>query len=271
MKKVLIGVGVVVLVVAGALAYLAGNLDDLVKQAVEDIGSDATGAEVSVSEVEISLTGGTARLGGFRVGNPAGFDSDYAFNLGGVAVTLNTDEISKELIHVTRIDIDAPQLIYEVDGSASNVSSIQKNVESYAQRYGGGSSPDSSSGEDGPKLIIDDVYIRDAEVSVAASFLKGQSVGTSLPDIHLEDIGKDGGGATPAEVTERIISAITAQMNASVSALDIDGLVTTINDSAAKALEGGQDAAAGMADEATKAVEDATKGIGESINNLLGN
>ncbi len=277
MKKVLIGVGVVAVVVIGAVAFLVGNLDSIIKDTVERVGSNATGAKVSLSGVEFSISDGRGALKGLTVGNPSGFKTDYAFDLGGVSVTVNTDQISGELVHIREITIDGPKLIYEVSGDSSNISTIQQNVDAYAAKFSGdGSSGASeSSGGKGPQLIIDDVYIRDGNVNVSAPFLAGKSVGTALPDIHLEDIGKDangtGGGASPAEVADRIITALTSQITASVSKLDIDGLLKTVNENALKSLQGASGQAEGMADEAGKAVEGAAEGIGDSINDLMGN
>jgi len=53
------GLVVVVLVVVGAAVFfLYSNLDSLVKTAVEDVGTQATGAKVSLANVELSPTDG---------------------------------------------------------------------------------------------------------------------------------------------------------------------------------------------------------------------
>lgn len=83
MKKVaIIGAGIVVVIVIGAV-FLLSNLDSIIKAAVEEVGSEATQAKVSLNEVEIS-TEGKGALRGFSVGNPAGFETDSAFKLGEV-------------------------------------------------------------------------------------------------------------------------------------------------------------------------------------------
>lgn len=272
MKKLLIGVGVAVVIVIGAVAFLVGNLDDLIKEAVEEVGSEATGAEVSLADVEISLTDGAGALSGLRVGNPAGFKTDYAFDLGGISLTIDPNTVTSDPVVIKEIVIDGPKLIYELAGTNSNIDAIQQNVDAFAKGLGaGGSSSSSSSESEGPKLVIEDLYVRGGEVSVSAGFLDGQALGTGLPDIHLEDIGKDDGGASPAEVASEVISSITSGITGAVSGLNLEGMMEDVSGAAKAAADEATKAAEDAAGEASKAVEDATQGIGDSINNLLGN
>lgn len=268
MKKILIGAGVVVVVVIGAVAFLAGNLDSIVKKAVEEVGTRATGATVSLADVELSLTDGSGALKGLRVGNPTGFKTDYAFDLGGVSVKVDPNTVTSDPVVITEIVVDGPKLIYELAGTNSNIDAIQENVDAFARTAGGGSG--GSSGGEGPKLVIEDLYIRGGEVDVSAGFLEGKSVGASLPDIHLEDIGKDSGGATPAEVADRVITALTEGISGAVAGLDLEGMMENVGGAAKAAADEASKAAEGAAGEASKAVEGATEGIGDSINNLLG-
>jgi len=71
MKKILI-IGVILIVaVVGVGAYvLLSSIDSVVKAAVEEIGSDATGTKVSLNEVEISPISGFGALRGFRMTIP---------------------------------------------------------------------------------------------------------------------------------------------------------------------------------------------------------
>ena len=269
MKKILIGLGVVVVIVIGAVAYLASNLDGIIKAAVEEVGTKATGATVSLADVELSLTNGSGALKGLRVGNPSGFNSDYAFDLGGVSVKVDPDTVTSDPVVITEIVIDGPKLIYELAGTNSNIDAIQENVDAFARATGGGSGGSSGGGE-GPKLVIEDLYIRGGEVSVSAGFLEGKALGTALPDIHLKDIGKDSGGASPAEVAEQVISSLTDGISSAVSGLDLEGMMEDVGGAAKAAADEATKAAEGAAGEASKAVEGVTEGIGSSINNLLG-
>ncbi|TNE36601.1 MAG: hypothetical protein EP347_10695, partial [Alphaproteobacteria bacterium] len=80
-KKIAIGVGVFVVLIAAGVFFLTSNLDGLVKNLVEKYGSEATGTKVALGSVAIDLTGGAVTLGELSVANPAGFESSHAFKM----------------------------------------------------------------------------------------------------------------------------------------------------------------------------------------------
>ena len=86
MKKILIGVVVVLVIVGGGVAYVFLNAGDIVKQIVEEVGSDATKATVTLDKVDLSIQSGEAALNGFNMGNPQGFKSPKAMSFGIVSV-----------------------------------------------------------------------------------------------------------------------------------------------------------------------------------------
>ena len=79
-------VGLLVVLVAGVVAYVLSNLDSLVKEAVETHGSAVTQAKVTLNEVKIEATSGAGALRGLTVGNPAGFKTSSAFELGQISI-----------------------------------------------------------------------------------------------------------------------------------------------------------------------------------------
>ncbi len=278
MKKVLIGFGVVLLLVVGAGVYLYSNIGDIIKAAVEKYGTEATQATVSLSGVDLDVTSGKAGLNGFVVGNPTGFETPSAFELGAIAVQIDPSSLDTDTIVVKSVDINNPKVTYELGGGGSNIDAIQSNVEAYAKRFGGGGSGSSSSGGEEKKLVIERLTISGGEVNVAASFLGGKPLGTSLPQITLTDIGKDSGGASPAEVIQQVISSMTSGIGTAVGGLNLDGLAKEAEAQAKKALEGVTSGAADAVKSATEgtgavgdAASDAVKGAGEQLKNLLGN
>jgi len=88
-----------------------------------------------------------------------------------------------------------------------------------------------------------------------------------LPTITLTDIGKDSGGATPAEVIQKVIDSMTTGITSSIDTLDLDGLAKGATDQAKKALEGVTSGAGAVGDAASGTVDDATK----KIKGLFGN
>lgn len=247
MKKVLIGVVVVIVLIAAGIYWFASNLDSFVKTAVEEYGSKATKTKVTLDSVKLSLTEGKGRLTGLTMGNPEGFKSDSAMTLGEISVALDTASLGSDIIVIKEIDVGAPKVTYEIRQGGSNFDVIRKNVDAYA-----GSSGGSGSSEGGKKLVIENLYIRDGKVNVSAAALAGKSVGAPLPTIHLKDIGKDSGGATPAEVADKVIKAISSGATKAVGTLDLDKLM------------------GGATGAAKDVIDKGKEGVGGTLNKLLG-
>jgi len=266
-KGLLIGggvVGAVVAIVIAVFVFVLGNLDTLVKEAVEKVGSQATQARVTLDKVDISLKSGSGALNGLKVGNPKGFQTPSAFELGRISVTLDTAKTGADIVVIKEIVILKPQVTYELAGTASNVDAIKRNVDAYARQFSSsGAKSDTKKSGEGPKLIIDDLYIKDGQIGVSAGFLKGKSLSTPLPDVHLKDIGKKEKGADPAVVAQKVIDSMTQGATSAVGALGLDKMMDTATKAAGDAAKALQ-SSAGSATEATKsAVEGVGKTLGE--------
>lgn len=217
-KKIAIGIAVLLVIVAGGAYYLLSNLDGLIKSAMEKYGTEATQAEVKVGGVKIGLRDGSGQITNVTIANPKGFSSPEAFTLGEVKLVIDPASVTKDVIHIKEVLIDKPLVTYEPNmAGGGNLQTIQKNVAAYAGKMGGGSGAPapaaSSGGKAEKKLIIDRVTIQGGRVSVKHQALaqSNQNVYTDLPAINLRDIGKAKGGATPAEVSNEIIGAISQQ------------------------------------------------------------
>ena len=269
-RGLIIGGGFGLAAIIGIFVFLLSNLDSLVKEAVEKIGSEATQAKVTLSSVEISLKSGSGALKGLKVGNPKGFNTPSAFELGGISVKLDTGSIGQDPIVIKEIVISKPQVTYELAGTNSNIDAIQKNVDAYAKKFSSGGEAKKDSGE-GPKIVIENLYIRDGQISVSAAFLKGKALSTPLPNVHLKDIGKEEKGASPAEIAKKIIGSMTKGAGSAIGALNLDKMMegaTKAAGEAAKAVtEGASKAVEGVSETVGKGVEDA----GKSLKKLFGN
>ncbi|MBO6520105.1 MAG: hypothetical protein JJ900_04350 [Rhodospirillales bacterium] len=267
MKKVFIGVGVVVVLLVAGGIYLYSNLGGIIKSAIETYGSEATKAEVTLNSVDLDAGSGKAALNALSVGNPSGFKTKRAFELGSVAVQLDTSTLNSDPIVINSVMIDGPKITYELANGGSNVDAIKRNVDEYAKQFGGGGSSASSSEGEGPKIIIEKLTITGGEVKVSASFLDGKEMGSSLPTLTLTDIGKDDGGASPAEVIKQVIDKMTAGVGNAVSGLNLDDLAKGVGEGAKKLMEGAGEGASGAMEGASGAMDDA----GKKLKGLLGN
>lgn len=224
MKKLVMFLLVVFVIVGGAAALVIYGADSAIKEAVTHYGSKTLGTQVSLDDASISFKEGTAEMKGLRVRNPEGYQTDYAFELGGVRVVLNVQSILSDKIIIEEVRITAPEITYEISEDGSNLSKLQKNAQS-GSTGGKGDSEDASSAEDKgseKKLVIKELYIENAKVT-AATGITGEMIRkeATIPMIHLSDIGEKSDGATVAEVLDIVLDEIATQsMKAHEGSLD---------------------------------------------------
>jgi len=272
-----IAVGVVVLIAVAVLIFVWSSLNDIVKAAVEQVGTEVTGTEVRLEEVDISPESGKGSLRGFQVINPSGFSRDDAFAFDEVSVTVDVSTIFSDPVVVKEVVIDGPRITYELADKGANLDTIQGNVEKNtggAGGSGGGSSGGSAGESDTPNIIIENLYFRNGEVSVAASKFIDRKLTTPLPDLHLKDLGKQEGGADPAAIAAETMDELYKSTLSAIRSANIDldglrrGLEEGLQDAGRMAEEGAKDAMEGAgraADEAGKAADEAGKGIEKGL------
>ncbi len=246
MRKILIGVAVLIVVIAGAVYFLWSNLDSLVKTAIEEVGTKVAGVTVKVDTVHISLTKGTGTISGLTVANPPGFKAPAAISLGSVSVAIDTGSVTGNPVVIKTVTVAAPAVTYELGQNGSNIAVIQHNVQSFAAKKGNGGGKTTTAGGSanagsGKKLVIDRLVMTGGKVTLATP-VPGAKASVDLPPIRLSNIGRAGGGATPAVVAETILQALsTSAVNASANlgvGKVLDNLKTTSPSSAVNAIKG---------------------------------
>jgi hypothetical protein len=226
MKRMLrIGAALLVasVVVGGFLLY--SSLDAIVKAAIEKIGSDVTGTEVRVTDVDISPATGEGALRGFRVTNPEGFEDEQAFEFDEITMKIDLATLASDPVVIEEIVVQSPRIRYELGGKGTNVGAIQKNVEGYTE----GSEP-----AGGPSFIIKHLYFRDGQINVAGASLLKKGVGSPLPDLHMTDIGTEEGGVTPAVLTKKVTAALGRKVVTAVGKIDLGELESDTKEAAKK-------------------------------------
>jgi len=283
LKKLAIGLGVLIVVIAVGIYYLSQNAGSLVAGVIKEEGSRVTQVPVNVGAVDLSLTDLKAGLRGLTVGNPAGFKTDRAISLGEISVKIAKDW-SMDVIVIDEVMINAPEITYEIGSSGSNIAAIQKNVEDSLKAMGGsdggkaaGTAEKAPADEEkaGPKIVINNLYVKNGKVNVSASLLQGKSLPVPLPDIHLKDIGKDkkgdSSGASPAEVAKQIMTAISSKASGAASSLDLSSLgLSDISGKAADVGAAAKEAAEGALKGAGDKLGGAGEGIGGAVKGLFG-
>lgn len=257
-RKILIGVAALIVIVAIAVFVLFSNLEGIIKTAIEDNGSDVTQSTVSLDAVELNITSGSGGLKGLVVGNPAGFEQSSIFELGVISMKVDIAKSDKQLIIINEILIDQPVITYELSETTNNVDVLRKNVDDYLTKKGlKGGNKAKKDGDEGPKIIIENLYIKNGKLKVFSPILGGKELGGNLPNIHMKDIGKKDGGASPEVVAAEIIDKLTASAMNVVTDLGIGKTLGELTDGLGKL--GGK-----ASDDAGKALDkagDAVKSI----------
>lgn len=233
MRKLLWAFGALfALSAAGALA-LAVYLGPVVKKAVEVLGPQVAGVPVRLGSFTVSPLTGRMRLKGLVVGNPPGFKTPSALEVGEVRVSVRLRTLLSDTVVVKEVYIGGASATYETGPGGSNVAVIQRKVDSLA---GAGAGPEKSkAGGAGKKLRIEEFRFTGGKVRLSAKLLGGNAIGLPMPEIRLKDIG-GAKGTTPAKAAAEIAAAVATDI--SKAALSLGNHLGPAVDTATKALSG---------------------------------
>jgi hypothetical protein len=246
MKKLLIrlAIALVVILVLAVLA-LSLFLDGAVRRGVETVGPALTKVEVKLKSVSLSLLSGSGKLNGLFIGNPEGFKTPSAIQVGQASLALQLGSLLSDKVVIRSIRLEAPEITYETDFKGNNLGKILANLQAATGGSSSTSAPAKSSGAE-KKLEVDDFLISGGKIHVSVTALGGRSATVPLPEIHFTDLGKGPDGITAAELARKVLAEIERD---SVQAAS--GAVADLSKQAA-----------GMPKTATGTVEKVTKGIG---------
>ena len=218
MKKIILWLFVIV-VVLGLVGVIAVglSLDKIVKAGIETAGPKITQTTLTVSSVNLSILSGSAGINGFVLGNPDGFKTASAISVGKAAVSIVPKSILSDKVVVHSVEVRDAEITFEGNPfGANNLSKIMDNVNSLA---GGsreaGAKPGATPAEKkaAKKLQVDDFLISGAKVHASLNGIPGvgaQEITVPIPDIHFSNLGTGPDGITAAELTQKVLSEISA-------------------------------------------------------------
>lgn len=230
----------VLLIVGLVVAFM--SLDRIVHKGVEKVGPAVTKVEVKLKDVDLSPFSGSGQLQGFVVGNPPGYKTPAAIQVGSVAVKVEPRSVLGDKVIIRSIKMEAPEITFEGDLKGNNLSKILENVQGTEEK------PPASEEEKKAttrKLQVDDFLLTGAKVHVHSSLLQGKAATVSIPDIHLTNLGQGPEGITPAELTKRILREV------------LDGTLKNVGGELTK------EVTSGLKNLGTNAMEKATKNLGD--------
>ena len=214
MKKILIGIVGLVIVASLAFLVLVGNLDKILKGALESVGSELLGVPVTVSTVELDLKSGTGQISGFTIANPPGYTAKNAFQMNMIRLQIDIGSLGKQPIVISELNILSPKVELEAreDGS-SNLQTLLNNIEknsAQADKKAAEQQPETDGVKKGEPVRMSFNKLSITGVTVSAIVPSQEPEQIVIPDIFMENVGGTS-GLTPSEVGSLIIGDIIGQ------------------------------------------------------------
>jgi len=224
MKKVVIGLIVVVLILGVAVWQLYANLDQIVASVIEDAGSEVTATAVDVNGVQLKLLDGQATVSGLSVANPAGFSQPDIFKLDKIAVSIDVESLKGSPIIVKELVIRQPQVFLEINkNGVSNLSVLKRNVAAYTSGAGRAAGSDAPA-QQAVKLIIRKLRFEGGRLRAVNALIPDRKIDTALPAFQLENIGSAGNGATGAQIAREVVNGLIGQATAAAARAGVEKL-----------------------------------------------
>ncbi len=255
MKKVLLGLVVLVLlVVGGGVYFILTNLDAIVERAIETAGSKAAGTAVGVDSVDVDLFCGRATVRGFTLANPPGFSAAPMLSFDELAIAIDTASVSQQGMNILSITASNPHLLYETRDGASNLDAVRQQLASDAEEP----APETT----GPDFNVDigSIVIEDIGATVSSDLMP-KTVEVDLGDIRLQNLS-----GTPDEIAQQVFRPLLTQLAASAARIAL----TLIPEDMRAAGAAVRDAAGARLEQAEDVVGEAAQGVRNRIGNLLG-
>ena len=248
MKKLTIRIaGAVVLLLILGVVILFFSLNSIVKKGFNTFAPKLTQVDTRLKAANISPLSGSGELTGLFIGNPQGFKTPFAIQVGDMKMGLKVSSLLSDTIVINEVTVKAPEITYETSLNGSNLSKILDNLNA---AVGGGEKTEKTEKQPGKKFAIKDVLVEGGKIHLNVGITQstgGVGATVPLPTVHLQNIGTPEKGVTAAEMSAVILKSLLAEAvkasGESVSALGKDakdigkGAAEKVGD-AAKGLKG---------------------------------
>lgn len=224
-------------VVAGLIAYVLGNVNQIVKDSIETVGPQITQTHVGIRDVDIKLLKGKGQLSHFVVGNPADFSSDYLLKWDSIDLELDTKTIRSDVVVIKNIAVKGMAINVEQNGLSTNIQTLMKNVRgksdsvasnrSKAGKKKGDKNTKTSPSDkqvaetegkakgDSVKLALEQMHFSASTIELTSEW---GAYTLSLPGFELSGLGTRENGLTPKELGRAILKPLLRQVEKEVAA-----------------------------------------------------
>lgn len=206
MKKLLIAFILVILALGGAAYYFLGNINAIVKEQVEQHGSNALQTTVKVSSVNIKLLDGFGEITGFSIANPKGYSAETAIGFDTVRLDIGTENITEMPIIIEEILIDSVSTLYELNAQGKgNLNALLDQIKSQSktQKTDANEAAEKSSGQSDTRLVVKKLVVKDTRLVLDLTALGQERYDETLPTFEIQNVGGTN-GLPPEELGQAI-------------------------------------------------------------------
>ena len=244
MKKILIGLAVVIAIIAVVMTMFVGKLDGLIADAIETEGTAAIGTSVTVDSVETKLADGIAIIKRLAIANPDGYKADKA-----LIIETFSAKVDYQTQTIEDILINKPVINAELTGTKSNFDALLEGMpegETEAVTEGDADASD----EEELVLTINALQLRQATVNVDSDKL-GQT------SFVMADFVMNNLSGTVDEISDQVTTQLVNHITNEIKNFAEAQIAILLKSAAAEKAE-------------EKLNEEATKIINEKLGDKLG-
>jgi hypothetical protein len=216
MKKIFIRISVVIVaLVLLALVVVFFSLNSIVKKGVETVGPMLTKVDVKLSSADISPFSGSGSLSKFFVGNPDGYKTPSAIQVGSVKVGVGVGSVFSDTIVINEVSLKDAEITLEGSLSGNNLTQILDNLKGSGNAETKATAETPASGgakKTAKKFILKDFVIEGAKLNLSLTLpvVGGKSLTVPLPPVHVQNIGVAENGVTADQLAEAIMKPLLA-------------------------------------------------------------
>jgi hypothetical protein len=217
MKKIIvrIGIGIAVLLIIG-LVVVFFSLNSIVKKGVETVGPMITKVDVKLGAAAISPFSGSGILTKLFVGNPEGYKTKSAIEVGEIKAGVGVGSLTSDTIVVNEVSLKEALITMEGSLTENNLTKILDNVNgsSTATPKPKGEPPQPGTSKSSKKFIVKDLLIEGAKVNLNLNIplMGNESMTVPVPTIHLQNIGVAEGGVTAEQLVQQVMKPLMASV-----------------------------------------------------------
>jgi hypothetical protein len=193
---------VVVLLVALAVFGVFMYLDRIVRSTIEKQASSSLNLPTTLDGASLGLLGGKVNLSQLDIGSPKGFAATHMFELGGLGVSVDYGQLTKEPVRVKQIVITKPKFVLEQADGKMNFKAVMDSL------------PATDPNAKVVKVVIDELIVNDAVVDVRLGKLPGlgdmKPITVNVPSVTLKNIGNADGNGNGAAIKDVVMQVATA-------------------------------------------------------------